>query len=153
MSLVIGTGSNLGDSQFALFRTKTILKNHFEIIAESRIYSSSAQDYKNQPDFLNQVLEFKIPDNYTPEEVMKKLLSIEETMGRKREIKFGPRNIDIDLLFWDFVERNSKELILPHPRWIERSFVVKPLSELPFYSRLEKKFHIPKTFVIDATPL
>lgn len=153
MSLIIGLGSNLGDLQFNLLRARTILKTHFQIIAESRIYLSKAQDYEVQPDFLNQVLEFKIPDNYTPDDVMKKLLFIEENMGRKRDIKYGPRNIDLDLLFWDFLERNSKELILPHPRWIERSFVVKPLSELPFYSRLEKKFQIPKKFVIDATPL
>lgn len=153
MSLIIGLGSNLGDSQFSLLRARTILKTHFQIIAESRIYLSCAQDYEAQPDFLNQVLEFQIPDNYTPDDVMKKLLFIEENMGRKRDIKYGPRNIDLDLLFWDFLERNSKELILPHPRWMERSFVVKPLSELPFFSRAEKKFHIPKKFVIDATPL
>lgn len=151
--MIIGTGSNLGDSQFSLLRARTILKTHFELIAESRLYVSKAQDYEAQPDFLNQVLEFKVPDNYTPEDVMKKLLFIEENMGRKRDIKYGPRNIDLDLLFWDFLERNTKELILPHPRWMERSFVVKPLSELPFFSRLEKKFHIPKKFVIDATPL
>lgn len=153
MSLIIGLGSNLGDSHFSLLRARTILKTHFQIIAESRIYLSKAQDYEAQPDFLNQVLEFKIPENYTPEDVMKKLLFIEENMGRKRDIKYGPRNIDLDLLFWDFLERNSKDLILPHPRWMERSFVVKPLSELPFYSRLEKKFQVPKKFVIDATPL
>jgi 7,8-dihydro-6-hydroxymethylpterin-pyrophosphokinase len=60
-----------------LEQAKTILKKDFEFVAESRIYESPAVDYLNQPDFFNQVLEFKIPA-ISPEEVMKKLLSIEK---------------------------------------------------------------------------
>ena len=71
MSLVIATGSNLGDRVLNLKNAKEILQRDFQFIAESRIYESKAQDYLNQPDFLNQVLEFKIPD-ISPRETMQK---------------------------------------------------------------------------------
>ena len=98
MSLIIATGSNIGNKIENLSKGKASLLKHFELISESRIYESQAVDYTNQPSFLNQVLEFKIPD-LKPESIMKLLIKLEIELGRKKTIDKGPRNIDLDILF------------------------------------------------------
>lgn len=149
MSLIIATGSNLGDREENLFTALKELEKMFKLKASSRIYFSKAQDYLDQPDFLNQVLEFSLPDQ-TPAETMQQLLSLELKMGRVREKKFGPRIIDLDLLFWSFQKIDTELLIVPHPKWNERSFVVRPLLELPFAQELKKIFTISDHFSDEA---
>ncbi|MBC7427522.1 MAG: 2-amino-4-hydroxy-6-hydroxymethyldihydropteridine diphosphokinase [Bacteriovorax sp.] len=152
MSLFIATGSNLGDRLLYLNEAREALSHEFLFIAESRVYESLAVDYLNQPDFYNQVLEFKIPDD-NPESVMKKLLEIEKTLGRNRIIPKGPRVIDIDMIFWDDVKINTAALQIPHPRLFERSFVVLPLSELPGFKKLHLKFQFNFSFDNTASPI
>jgi 2-amino-4-hydroxy-6-hydroxymethyldihydropteridine diphosphokinase len=149
MSLILATGSNLGDRVIFLNQAKEILKKEFKFIAESHIYESKAQDYLNQPDFLNQVLEFKIPD-ITPRETMQKLLLIEKQIGRERLVKYGPRVIDLDILYWGKEEICLPDLVIPHPKILERSFVVKPLLELPFANELSQVYSYPRQFENDA---
>lgn len=151
-SFFIATGTNLGDRKAHLAEAKNILKNEFEFIAESRIYESPAVDYLNQPDFYNQVLEFELPA-ISPEKVMQKLLQIEKNMGRNRDIPKGPRIIDLDILFWSDKKIESDNLSVPHPRLFERSFVVLPLSELPGFKELQKKFEFKFAFTNTAKPL
>lgn len=153
MSLIIATGSNIGDSKSNLQEARAELEKHFTLTAQSRIYTSAAVDYLNQPDFFNQVLEFQIPKQYTPEDVMDLLLKIELSMGRKRDISKGPRTIDIDMIFWGLTEINTPLLTVPHPRWSQRSFIVYPLQELPFFKTIEKCFTIPKSFDVEALPI
>jgi 2-amino-4-hydroxy-6-hydroxymethyldihydropteridine diphosphokinase len=153
MSLIIATGSNIGDSKSNLQEARAELEKHFTLIAQSRIYTSAAVDYLNQPDFFNQVLEFQIPKQYAPEDVMDLLLKIELSMGRKRDISKGPRTIDIDMIFWGLTEINTPLLTVPHPRWSQRSFIVYPLQELPFFKTIEKCFTIPKSFDVEALPI
>ncbi|MDD4974268.1 MAG: 2-amino-4-hydroxy-6-hydroxymethyldihydropteridine diphosphokinase [Bacteriovorax sp.] len=138
-SFFIATGSNLGDRAQNLFEAKVLLQQHFELIAESRIYESPAVDYLNQPDFYNQVLEFTLPLE-NPETIMSLLLHLEKEMGRNRLIPKGPRLIDLDILFWGLLKIQSETLQIPHPRLFARSFVVLPLSELPGFKILEKNF-------------
>lgn len=145
MSLVISTGSNLGDREINLEQAKQCLTEHFNLMAESALYISPAVDYTDQPDFYNQVLEFKIPPLSTGD-VMETLLKIEDGMGRIRRILKGPRLIDLDLLFWGDEKIKTRNLTIPHPRLFERSFVILPLRELPCFSRLEKSFFFPDTF-------
>jgi 2-amino-4-hydroxy-6-hydroxymethyldihydropteridine diphosphokinase len=152
MSLIIATGSNIGDSKKTLFDAQKKLSELFHFISASRIYSSQAIEYENQPDFLNQVLEFKLPA-LSPEETMRTLLDIEIEFGRRRDIPKGPRTLDLDIVFWGDLKHNGPALIIPHPRWIERSFVVRPLQELPFFQTIEKCFTIPKTFDVEAFPV
>jgi 2-amino-4-hydroxy-6-hydroxymethyldihydropteridine diphosphokinase len=149
---MIATGSNLGDSVQTLCSAKTLLSEHFLFIGESRIYKSAAVDYLDQPCFFNQVLEFEIPDLST-EEVMSTLLSIEKTLGRERIIDKGPRIIDIDLLFYGLAECESEHVTLPHPRLFKRSFVVRPLSELPYFAILKQHYKFNFSFDIDAHPI
>ncbi len=152
MSLIIATGSNIGNSLQILKEAKDLLDRDFGLLAESRVYSSPAVEYENQPDFFNQVLEFRIPA-MKPSDVMLKLLQIEKIFGRNRDIPKGPRTLDLDIIFWGTLEIKEAALIIPHPRWSERSFVVKPLQELPFFQTIEKCFTIPKTFSVDASPI
>jgi 2-amino-4-hydroxy-6-hydroxymethyldihydropteridine diphosphokinase len=152
MSLIIATGSNQGDSLHFLNEAKKLLSQNFQFIAASRVYRSAAVDYTNQPDFFNQVLEFALPA-LSAEKVMTELLKIEQDLGRTRKISRGPRTIDIDIIFWGLENYNSEHLTVPHPRWAERSFVVRPLKELPFFQTIEKCFTIPKSFEIEATPV
>ena len=152
MSLIIATGSNIGNSLQTLKAAQNELAKHFQLIAASRIYYSKAVEYENQPDFYNQVLEFSLPP-ISPDEVMILLLAIEIKFGRHRDIPKGPRTLDVDIIFWGTTAWNSDMVTVPHPRWSERSFVVKPLQELPFFQTIQKCFTIPHDFTVDATPL
>lgn len=136
MSLVISLGSNLGVREKNLLDAKNELIKKFDLISISRIYESDAVDYTNQPAFLNQVLEFKVPDQ-SPQDLIKITLEIEKKLGRKREIDKGPRTVDIDILFWGNKSSNDPAIIIPHPRWNEREFIKKPLTEIPFFKELK----------------
>jgi 2-amino-4-hydroxy-6-hydroxymethyldihydropteridine diphosphokinase len=145
MSLVIALGSNMGDKLNHLNTAIEKLNQHFTMIAKSHVYESAAIEYENQNDFLNQVVEFKVP-KMEVDQVMQLLLDIEQNMGRQRDIPKGPRVIDLDILFWGNKSFHSDITIIPHPRWSERSFVVLPLTELPFYESLKKWAKIPTSF-------
>ena len=132
MSLIIATGSNLGDKKANLRNAKKYLSYFFDFVAESKIYQSEPVDYLDQPVFFNQVLEFKTP-SFSPEKVMSQLLEVEKLMGRKRDIPKGPRIIDLDLIFYGDEEIRSSNITIPHPRWDKREFVYVPMKELPFF--------------------
>ncbi len=152
MSLIIGTGSNLGDRFANLRNAKNKISELFSFVAESRVYESKAVEYTHQPDFYNQVLEFRLPAK-SPSVVMQQLLDLELELGREREINKGPRIIDIDILFWGLDSISMEKVIAPHPSWNQRSFVVLPLLELPFSSKLKQSFTMPTKFSNSAHPI
>jgi 2-amino-4-hydroxy-6-hydroxymethyldihydropteridine diphosphokinase len=152
MSLVISTGTNLGDRKRNLLLGCHALSQEFQLKETSRIYSSPAVDYLNQPEFLNQILVFEVPKS-TPRETIEKVLLIETSLGRVRDIEKGPRVIDIDILFWDLKQINEPTLQVPHPRLFERSFIVMPLKEMEIFKHLKKHFFFPSHFSNSATPL
>ena len=94
----------------------------------SSIYESDPILFEDQPKFFNLVLEI----NYkkTVNELLKTIKDVEKIMGRKRNLKYGPRIIDIDIVFFNNQIINSKDLVVPHYDWSNRIFVVKPLCEL-----------------------
>lgn len=152
MSLILATGSNLGNKGEHLAVALESLSKHFTFISQSQIYHSKAVDYLDQPDFYNQVLEFEIP-KLSPQETMRLILNIEKSLGRKRDIDKGPRTVDIDIIFWGLEKITEANLIIPHPRWQDRSFVALPLQQLPFFKTLEKSLIIPSTFDNSAYPV
>jgi 2-amino-4-hydroxy-6-hydroxymethyldihydropteridine diphosphokinase len=95
----------------------------------SSIYETEPVDVLDQPLFLNMVAEIE-PGIFTPEQVLARLLRVEYAMGRRREMLRGPRNIDLDLLLYGTVQRETEFLTLPHPRLHLRRFVLVPLAEL-----------------------
>lgn len=152
MSLFIALGSNLGDSISTLALGFKELCSHLKPIALSRVYYSKAIGYLDQPDFYNQVAEFETP-SLNPEETLQLLLQCEANLGRVREISMGPRTLDLDLLFYDFMRLDSSSLTLPHPRLWTRSFVVLPLQELPGYKTLSLHFNFDHELQGEAVAL
>lgn len=152
MPLIIATGTNLGNKIDNLTTAKKELCKYLNLKYESKIYKSSAVDYTDQPDFYNQVLEFETP-NIEPLKILKILNEIETKLGRIRTINKGPRTVDLDIIFIDELTIDTEKLQVPHPRWSQRSFVVLPLKELPFYKQIESKFIIPDLFNEMAYPI
>jgi 2-amino-4-hydroxy-6-hydroxymethyldihydropteridine diphosphokinase len=130
MSVVyLSLGSNIGDRETNLKKAVDKIKqNKIQIIKESRIYETKPYGIKEQRDFLN--LALKIETTHTPQKLIKILLDIEKEMGRVRDVKWGPRIIDIDILFYDSLIINDENLIIPHPELHNRLFVLEPLSEI-----------------------
>ena len=122
-------GSNEGDAAEDLrIAREKIEVAAGKIRARSSLYRSAAWGLTQQPDFLNQVLE--IASALAPEALLETILGIEMSMGRVRKQKWGPRLIDIDLLFYGNEIRSTDALVLPHPGIPERKFTLLPLSEI-----------------------
>ena len=121
-------GSNLSDPSTQLVNAKKHLKKTGEIMNESSLYQTAAWGNTEQPDFLNQVVLLKTKLN--ARSLLKKILEIENKMGRRRTVKNAPRIIDIDILFYNDDIIGEKELIIPHPAIAQRRFVLVPLAEL-----------------------
>ena len=99
-----------------------------KVLGVSGIYETPPWGYEHQDNFLNCVI--KGETDLSPEALLGACLGIEAALGRVREIKNGPRILDADLLLYEDEERNTKELILPHPRMLERAFVMVPLMDI-----------------------
>ena len=130
----IAFGSNQGDSealiQEAIGELKKSPKCHVRRV--SSIIRTSPYGGVKQPDFYNGVLELET--YYEPLMLLKKLQEIEYKLGRERKIHWGPRTIDLDIIFYDQMIIDSAELVVPHPDMSNRDFVLKPMAELaPYY--------------------
>ena len=123
------TGGNEGDlilhMQQARANIELICGRLLQI---SSLYQTAPWGKTDQADFLNQVL--LIETALSPQALLKAILSIEETLGRKRTVKNAPRTIDIDILFYGRLVLEMPGLCIPHPRIAERRFVLEPLNEI-----------------------
>lgn len=123
------TGGNLDDRFNNLQNGLELIEHNCGIISNrSSVYKTAAWGFTAQPDFYNQALE--LHTSFSPEALMQTLLSIEEQMGRKRDIKMGPRRIDIDILLMDDIILTSPFVTIPHPLLAERRFALTPLAEI-----------------------
>lgn len=127
-SVFIALGANLGDRQANLERARQLLQPQVRLLATSRIYETPPWGYADQPHFLNQALHGETRLN--PMRLLTHLKKIEQRMGRQPTVRFGPRPIDLDILFYDSLLFDTPELTLPHPRLHERGFVLAPLAEI-----------------------
>lgn len=122
-------GSNLGNRLSYLEQAKQLIAEACgNIINESGIYETAAWGITEQPSFYNQVI--VLQTNLAPDLLMQSLLNIEEQIGRKRAIKYGPRIIDIDILLINSLIQTTDLLSLPHPFLPERRFALLPLAEV-----------------------
>ena len=130
MKAVIGIGTNLGDRyQNIEDAVKALsLVPGVKVLRESSVYETEPWGFTEQPGFYNNVIE--VESEKSPEALLGICLGIEAGMGRVREFTYGPRIIDLDLLFYENEKRNTAELVLPHPLIGERDFVLVPLKEL-----------------------
>ncbi|MBM7555189.1 2-amino-4-hydroxy-6-hydroxymethyldihydropteridine diphosphokinase [Halanaerobacter jeridensis] len=126
----LGLGTNIGEREKNLRAAVAHIKKttDVEVTEVSSIYETEPWGYEEQNQFLNLCL--KIKTDLKPQELLEKCQQIEKRMGRKREEKWGPRIIDIDILIYDNLEVNTSKLVIPHPRIQERAFVLVPLQEL-----------------------
>ncbi len=128
-TVYILTGGNLGDRLSNLKSARKYLADEIgEIERSSSIYETAAWGKKDQDDFYNQV--HIIKTEFASEEIMQKILKIEEKMGRKRTFKNAARLIDIDILFFNSEIIHMPGLIIPHAEIANRCFVLQPLNEL-----------------------
>lgn len=130
MIYYIGMGSNIGDREEYLLSAfnKVRRLQGTEVTAVSSLYETEPVGYIDQPPFLNAVI--SIRSELEPLELLDRLQSIESSLGRQRTIRWGPRTIDLDILFCDKGIIQTERLTIPHPRAKERSFVMIPLSEI-----------------------
>jgi 2-amino-4-hydroxy-6-hydroxymethyldihydropteridine diphosphokinase len=126
----VALGSNLGDrAGNLLLGLRGMMEAAICVCRVSSIYETQPVSQVEQSPFLNMVAEVGNPLP-TPEQMMARLLRIEFLLGRTRELKDGPRTIDLDLLLYGDLESHTEFLMLPHPRLHERRFVLEPLAEI-----------------------
>lgn len=126
----VGLGSNMDDPCAQLDRALAVLSTTPGVVLRdiSSYYRTAPWGETRQPDFINAVA--VIDTALTPETLLDELRRIETAAGRRREQRWGPRTLDLDLLIHGDVSRNTTQLQLPHPRMHERAFVLAPLAEL-----------------------
>ena len=125
----IGIGSNLGNREENCKQAiKLIEKNGIVIKKQSRMYETAPSGVKDQPKFINMTIEAETDKK--PEELLRVLKEIEKEIGRTESVKWGPRVIDLDILFYDDLILKIPGLEIPHPLLHEREFVLKPLCEI-----------------------
>jgi 2-amino-4-hydroxy-6-hydroxymethyldihydropteridine diphosphokinase len=130
MSIVyISIGSNLGNREENCRKAIKLLKeNGIAVKKQSSMYETEPWGVKDQPKFINMAIE--VETDKKPEELLRILKEIEKEIGRKETVKWGPRVIDLDILFYDDLILKTDNLEIPHPLLHERDFVLKPLCEI-----------------------
>ena len=126
----IGIGSNLGDKlHYCEKAISEILKiDRHKLIAKSSLFKTLPVGYTSQDWFVNGVI--KIETDLEAPELLRTLKTIESQLGRTETIRWGPRTIDLDILFFDDAEIYTEELQIPHPLIQDRQFVLVPLAEI-----------------------
>jgi len=124
----LSLGSNLGDRSANLQEAITRLSSLGKVVEVSSFYETEPVELLAQPWFLNCAV--KLNTEKMPRQLLSGILEIEKKMGRRREQKKGPRNIDIDILLFGNSTVETQGLTIPHPAMHERRFVLEPLTEI-----------------------
>jgi len=126
----IGLGSNLGDRAYYLHQALVEIANSRKISIKkySSVYETEPVGKKEQPQFLNMVAELE--STLLPQDLLRRLKEIENTLGRTHGEHWGPREIDLDILYYGSEVFNGEKLQLPHPEIANRRFVLVPMKEI-----------------------
>lgn len=126
----ISLGSNIGNRLLFLQQAVQSLQDakDVKVCRVSSVYETDPVGYVDQDAFLNIVVELET--SFPPHELLKKCNEIEAELGRTREIHWGPRTVDLDILLYNEEDMKTENLIIPHPRMTERGFVLIPLVEI-----------------------
>ncbi len=127
-TVYLALGSNLGDRLANLRAALKALEPRVHVLAESRVYETPPWGYTDQPAFLNMAV--KARTRLRPRGLLKYLKELEARLGREESFRYGPRKIDLDILFYDDLALNDESLVIPHPRMQERAFVLVPLADV-----------------------
>lgn len=122
-------GSNLGDRLSNLLEAAEELgRRGVSCVSASSVYETAPVGKEAQPDFLNAVIE--VETSLPPEDLLSVCLEVERVLGRVRTERWGPRTVDVDVLIYDDLRIETDALVVPHPRLLERRFVLEPLVEI-----------------------
>ncbi|MEO9170350.1 MAG: 2-amino-4-hydroxy-6-hydroxymethyldihydropteridine diphosphokinase [Candidatus Baltobacteraceae bacterium] len=125
----IGIGSNLDDPRAQVLRAIDALAAFGTLEARSSIYRTAPWGETRQPDFMNAVV--ALQTRFDPLSLFRELKALERRFGRvETERRWGPRLLDLDVLLYAGVTKNTPDLTIPHPRLFERAFVLVPLAEI-----------------------
>jgi 2-amino-4-hydroxy-6-hydroxymethyldihydropteridine diphosphokinase len=124
----LALGTNLGHREDNLREALQKLPPEVEISAASRLYETAPAYVLDQPAFLN--IAVKGQTALSPIDLLTHLKQIEAQIGREKTIRYGPRKIDLDIIFYDDLILNTPDLVIPHPRMAERGFVLRPLADI-----------------------
>ncbi|HEX9028699.1 MAG TPA: 2-amino-4-hydroxy-6-hydroxymethyldihydropteridine diphosphokinase [Anaerolineales bacterium] len=126
--IYLGAGTNLGNRLENLEGAAAAFPPLIHLTAASPVYQTAPWGYLDQPDFYNQV--FGAETTLGPQDLLKHLKQLETNLGRKQGVRYGPRLIDLDILFYDDLVLETGDLVIPHPRLAERGFVLVPLADI-----------------------
>lgn len=127
--VALGLGGNMGNRLQNIGKAQMLISQQVgEIVKVSALYQTAAWGHTDQPDFLNQAIIVKTP--FTPKMLLNKCLYIEKQLGRRRDIPWGPRTIDIDILLYNDAIIDKETLQIPHPHMQNRRFVLQPLADI-----------------------
>lgn len=126
----LGLGANIGDPPAQVREAVQRLDAHpaISVVAQSSMLITKPWGKTDQPDFSNMVIE--VETSLAPHELLDACLGIEREMGRVRDVRWGPRRIDIDIVAYEWLELDSERLHVPHRFAHERDFVLDPLREI-----------------------
>jgi len=127
-SIYLSLGSNIGDRTDNLTKAIVELSKKMKIVKLSSIYETEPLLFENQNSFLNMVLE--VDYKGSPDQLLESIKIIENDMGRESTFRYGPRLIDIDIIFFNNYEVVQDNLTIPHYDWKNRLFVIEPLYEV-----------------------
>ncbi|MBK9924313.1 MAG: 2-amino-4-hydroxy-6-hydroxymethyldihydropteridine diphosphokinase [Anaerolineales bacterium] len=127
-TVYLSLGSNLGNRSANLKEAISSLSPQMEVKKKSSVYETPPWGYTEQEKFLNQVLMAKT--YLDPEPLLKHLKRLEVALGRKATFRYGPRLIDIDIIFYDELVIETPSLTIPHPQLPERGFVLLPMMDI-----------------------
>jgi len=125
---ILSLGSNIEPRHEYLVKALTALKSIGNIIKKSSIYETEAWGNKNQSNFYNAIIKFE--SFIAPRKLLQAIKKIEISVGRKKTSKWGPREIDIDIIFCGDYTLNEPDLKIPHPEFFDRRFVLEPMLEV-----------------------
>ena len=122
-------GGNLGDRQHYLAEAIRLISSEIApVLLKSSVYETQSWGKTDAPDYLNQVV--MVRTYMSAQNILKKILEIEQQLGRRREEKWGSRTIDIDILFYGQEIVSTPNLVIPHPELQNRRFTLEPLAEI-----------------------
>ena len=127
-TIYLALGSNVGNSKGYIEQAIELLGASVNNIQRAHLYSSKAVGYTYQADFLNTAVSGQT--GLSPEALLAFVKQIEQEVGRVERFRWGPREIDIDIIFYDDLKLESPELTIPHPAFRNRDFVLRPLKDL-----------------------
>lgn len=128
LRVVVGLGSNVGDRLALLRRAAADVGRVAPVVTRSRVYATAPVGGPPQPDFLNAAI--AVDCMLSPVALLDELQRIEADLGRTREVRWGPRTIDLDVLWIDGLVLDDARLVVPHPRLCERAFATLPLLDV-----------------------